>query len=226
MSDPVEKPKLLERDPERPKKPADKPEKPADKPEEPAEKPELFPRDPDDPPAKDPVPEPTPRDPSEWPKIATERLMDADEDGDGMPDRWGERGPILGDDDDLGDIVESGPTMASTSTSPLVDDITLSASIDAPSPGIESDLLDASSPKIESGPVDASSPRLGVAEQPGDAATEMMGDWATAPLDDPGEMIAQAAGTDDGLVAGGGDGMADQQDPESAVDIFPDLAND
>lgn len=113
MSDPketpAERPKLWER---RDDKPADPP---AENPptDGPRNKPDLLPRDPDNP-TPDPEPTPTPKVPTDLPKIATERLMDVDVDGDGIPDRMGGRDPILGDDDDLGDIVAGGPPVGQT----------------------------------------------------------------------------------------------------------------
>jgi len=115
MSDPnetpAERPKIWK---QRDDKPADPPAEnpPTDGPKEtPAERPKIWERRDDNP---TPDPEPTPNPPSEWPKIDTKRLMDVDVDGDGIPDRIDGRDPILGDDDDLGDIVAGGPPVGQT----------------------------------------------------------------------------------------------------------------
>ena len=98
-------------------------------PEPPVERPRIFQRrdsdaktpddeQPDDAPTPEPSPTPGPHD--QWPEIARERLMDADDDGDGRPDRFGPDGPILGDDDDLDDIV-AGPPIGRRASAQLAD---------------------------------------------------------------------------------------------------------
>ncbi|MEL6892242.1 MAG: hypothetical protein AAFP84_11640 [Actinomycetota bacterium] len=98
--------------------PADPDPDPDPTPKPTGERPVLFERDPKPTDGTPPDGGPSPTGPKDKPDIFTERLMDTDEDGDGVPAGRDPLDPIGSDDVDLSDIVNGPPARQAASAGP------------------------------------------------------------------------------------------------------------